>query len=122
MLGCGGAQGNYGYDDDWLRAKCVDSSPASWVAAAYFVLFVVIGALVLLTLFIGVVTTGMEEATEDHKLEKDLEDKIEDVRERMGLDAGVIDKYRRAFALIDLDSGGAIPRRSEPRVSSRTEA
>ena len=52
----------------------------------------------------------------------DLEDKIEDVRERMGLDAGVIDKYRRAFALIDLDSGGAIPRRSEPRASSRTEA
>ncbi len=108
VLGCGGAQGNYGYDDDWLRAKCVDTNPTHFVAAAYFVLFVVIGALVLLTLFIGVVTTGMEEATEDHNAEKELEDKIEDVRERMALDEGVIDKYRRAFALIDLDSGGTI--------------
>ena len=111
----------YGYTD--MPTRCVARGAGlGYVSTAYWVMFIFIGALVLLTLFIGVVTTGMEEATEDHKLEKDLEDKIEDVRERMGLDAGVIDKYRRAFALIDLDSGGAIPRRSEPRVSSRTEA
>lgn len=34
----------------------------NWLATFYFVVFVVIGALVLITLFIGVVTTSMEMA------------------------------------------------------------
>ena len=38
-----------------------------YAAPAYFLVFIVIGAFILLTLFIGVVTTSMEEATEDMK-------------------------------------------------------
>lgn len=40
------------------------------VAAIYYVIFVIIGSLVMLTLFVGVVTTSMDEAAAEQAEEK----------------------------------------------------
>lgn len=53
MFGCREYQG----DGNCPQGK---SSGLGWVAAVYFLIFTLIGALVLLTLFIGVVTTSMD--------------------------------------------------------------
>ena len=46
---------------------------------------IVIGALVLLTLFIGVVTTGMEEATEDMKTAQEVDKNVAEIQLAEGL-------------------------------------
>ena len=46
---------------------CSSPKAYGWFAAAFFVLFEVLGSLVLLTLFVGVVSMSMEEAK--HQLE-----------------------------------------------------
>lgn len=67
-----------------------------------------IGALVLLTLFIGVVTTSMEEATQQQQEEQDLQQRIKDLQAKEGLDDDTIAMYETVFVMLDLDEGGTI--------------
>ncbi len=57
LFGCG----SFGYDD---VSTCVDT-PQPVAAVLYFTSFVLIGAMVMLNLFIGVILAGMEEAKEE---------------------------------------------------------
>ena len=63
MFGCD-LYGYQGFDHECLR-------PNGWgyYAALYFIVFIVLGALILLSLFIGVVTTAMSEA--EHRAKRD---------------------------------------------------
>ena len=54
--------GEYGED-------CMAKS-GGWIATIYFLVFMIIGGLVLLSLFVGVVTTAMDDATASQKEEK----------------------------------------------------
>jgi len=99
----------YGYvDDDKLAAMCDQPTARGFLAAIYFVIFQVIGALVLLTLFIGVVTTSMEEATANQESEAELEGRVEAYAEKEGLTEITVENYRKVFALLDVDQGGTI--------------
>jgi len=69
MYGCE----NYGYAD--TQDLCTDSQPNFWLSLIYFVVFTILGSLVLLTLFIGVVCTSMAEAQDKQACEKDVEDR-----------------------------------------------
>jgi hypothetical protein len=80
----------------------------SWMSALFFIVFVIIGALVLLSLFIGTITTAMEEATMEQCAEKELNHKIEQYMDEKALDKGTVDKYRAVFGMLDLDGGGTI--------------
>jgi hypothetical protein len=44
------------------RSDCDHSKGKGFLAAIYFVVFVIIASMVLLTLFVGVVSTSMDEA------------------------------------------------------------
>ncbi len=57
MYGCA----EYGYDADSIR-QCTNSQPAPLLGAFFFVSFVLIGTMIILNLFIGVIMSGMEEA------------------------------------------------------------
>lgn len=63
MFGCD----RYGYDASSLRA-CTAPLAQPLVAAAYFVSFVLMGTMVILNLFIGVIMSGMEEARSEQDL------------------------------------------------------
>lgn len=88
--------------------KC--TSPAAWgfLATIYFVLFVIVSAQVLLTLFIGVVTTSMDQATETKKASIHLEERVENIRVKYELTEQNIENFRVTFSLLDLDNGGTI--------------
>ncbi len=66
MYGCA----NYGYDG--IEALCTNSKAQPLLAALFFCSFMMVGAMVMLNLFIGVITNGMEETrAENAELERE---------------------------------------------------
>lgn len=99
----------YGYtDDEWLVDKCTKPHASTYTSMLYSFVFVLIGGLVLLTLFIGVVTTSMEEATEQQRQDEEVQQRVLDVARRENLDAGAMNKLKLVFNKLDLDGGGTI--------------
>lgn len=88
--------------------SCIESSALGMTAAAFFVVFILIGALVMLTLFVGVVTTSMEEAARQKHLEKTINTKIKTLSTESDISPHQIELYRRVFAILDLDGGGTL--------------
>lgn len=84
--------------------------PSAQVAATvvFFTCFVLIGALVMITLFVGVVTTSMEEATRLQMVEFEIETRIRELCNERSVTSNQLDIYRRVFAMLDLDGGGTI--------------
>ena len=64
--------------------------------------------MVLITLFIGVVTTSMEEATQEMEAEKAILARIEALRVEKGLEQNVVQSYMQVFRLLDLDGSGSV--------------
>lgn len=98
----------YGYDG--YRSMGYNCTPhaTGFLAVAYFGAFIVLGAMVLITLFVGVVTTSMEEATQEMEAEKELMRRIEVLRVRKGVEQSVISSYMQVFRLLDLDNSGSV--------------
>ncbi|GMF27458.1 unnamed protein product [Phytophthora fragariaefolia] len=98
----------YGYDA--YRALGYDCEPEAFglLAVVYFCSFIVLGAMVLITLFIGVVTTSMEEATQEMEAEKELLRRVEALREQHGIDNKVVASYMQVFRMLDLDGSGSV--------------
>ena len=59
MYGCE----NYGYGGN--ESMCTNSSPKKAGSVLFFVSFVLIGTMIMLNLFIGVIMTGMDEAKQE---------------------------------------------------------
>ncbi len=66
MFGCE----NYGYDD--TMSFCINSQGSVALSVTYFVSFVLIGTMIFLNLFIGVIMNGMDEAKNEMLLEHQL--------------------------------------------------
>ena len=98
----------YGYDDYIAMGYTCTPSPSGFMAVVYFGAFIVLGAMVLITLFVGVVTTSMEEATQEMEAEKELLRRIEVLRIRKGVEQSVIASYMQVFRLLDLDNSGSV--------------
>jgi len=93
MRGCA----SFGYDD--MKELCTHSQAQPIIAVIYFVSYILVGTMVLLNLFIGVIMNGMEEAKEEtdelnaqelsnedkkaHDLIKELKTKLHDAQELM---------------------------------------
>jgi len=56
MYGCA----EYGYGG--MEALCTNSAATPWLSQAFFVSFVLVGTMVILNLFVGVIMSGMDEA------------------------------------------------------------
>jgi hypothetical protein len=78
------------------------------IAVIYCVCFIVVGAFVMITLFVGVVTTSMEEATKMQIVEMNIEMSIHEVCHEKSISHEQLDIYRRVFGMLDLDGGGTI--------------
>lgn len=89
MYGCA----NYGYDGN--MELCTNSTASPLGAAIFFVSFVLLGTMIILNLFIGVIMNGMDEAREEadmlSKQEEakgndlvDLEDKLNEIQLLVG--------------------------------------
>jgi len=87
---------------------CTNSHAFGYFAALFFVVFVVIGSLVMLNLFVGVISTSMEQATDELEKERLLEDEVDVISAQYGVSADSMVMYREVFGLLDVDGGGSI--------------
>jgi len=88
--------------------NCPSPKGQGGISAAFFALFVVVGSLVMITLFVGVVTTSMEEATRLQLVEMAIETRIMTLCHERSVTSSQLDIYRRVFSMLDLDGGGTI--------------
>jgi len=102
MYGCH----QYGYDE-WPE-KCKNPSQNFFISVCYFFVFIIIGALVLFSLFIGVVTTSMEEATAEMKTNQEVNEKVDQLQEKYSLSDSCVAMYREVFKMFDMDGSGTI--------------
>ncbi|KAH8064962.1 low voltage-gated calcium channel [Aureococcus anophagefferens] len=83
MYGCE----RYGYPHG--GRACNDATAYGWIAVAYFVFIVIIGALVLPTVLIGIISIAFEESTEEMRLESLANGVIDSMKARvLDWDAG----------------------------------
>lgn len=87
---------------------CVSPRRQFLLATLFFLMIILIGALVLLTLFIGVVGMSMEEASQEQKKEKEIEDRAIVIGEVEKLDVEQVRLYKEVFESLDLISSGRI--------------
>lgn len=98
----------YGYDEYRELGYECKHQPTGFLAVLYFCSFIVLGAMVLITLFIGVVTTSMEEATQEMETEKETLRRVEALRTQHNIDAKVVSSYMQVFHMLDLDGSGSV--------------
>ena len=77
MYGCD----KFGYADS-IAALCVNPKPSPFAAPAYFIGFIILGTMIILNLFIGVIMKGMEEM-EDEIAQSDGRQTTEDVQKEI---------------------------------------
>ena len=106
MYGCD----KYGYraSADIPRAACTKPHAHGYVATAFFMVFVVIGAMVMLNLFIGVITTSMEESARELQREEKVQDNVERLQDSKGVTDDTIRLYREVFKLLDTDGNKSV--------------
>merc|ERR1711988_981808 len=88
---------------------CVNSKPMGFtVSTLYFVSFTVLGAFIELTLFIGAVTTGMDEAQDRAGRRRSLQARVDRITAECKLSASEVAAYRKVFNVMDTDNSGSI--------------
>jgi voltage-gated sodium channel len=106
----------YGNDDGGDLYADVTGSPGlcqkpeafGAVAIVYFGTFIIIGALVLVSVFVGIIVTGMQDATEDMNVELDRRKRAKMSAGYFGLDAREVEATNRVFRVLDIDGGGEL--------------
>jgi hypothetical protein len=88
--------------------QCVSPKAHGVVAVFFFLVFILIGAQVLLSLFIGVISTSMDEAKDAQAAEQQLEEKIAKTAKKLFLDEKRVEAMQYVFSQLDLDGGGTI--------------
>ena len=108
MYGCDvfGYEGNYMLDR-WCKAPA-SSLGFMWLTILYFLVFVTLSALCMMALFIGVVTTSMQEATDTQKEDKAEKQAVARLVADYGVHASRIEQFRELFNMFDVSGDGLI--------------
>ncbi len=117
---------NFGYMDQsaWIASMCNNSENGTEEKGyglgvmLYFIPFIILSALVLMSLFIGVITTSMESAAERQREEKEQKEMLAKLQAEYQVSNERIAEYKQIFAFFDADGGGSIDR-DEFRVCMR---
>ncbi len=83
------------------RDNCNHPVASGWIAAAYFIIFAIVGAMILLTLFIGVVVTAMATETEKYDKYRRIELRTIARAAALRIDPNTIEYYRGVFEILD---------------------
>jgi hypothetical protein len=78
------------------------------IAAFYFILFSIISAMVLLTLFIGVISTAMEEAQEKNKEKQVVAVRMRKLQKHFNIPPIAVSNWIKFFGLLDIDESGTL--------------
>ena len=106
LYGCDVFGGGYYEEEPWF----CDPNPRFELTALFFVVFILIVALVLLTLFIGVVSMSFEEAQSEQKTEEKILIRVRVYAERHEISQEQLVLYREVFNLVDFTHSQSIGR------------
>merc|ERR1719329_1011107 len=100
----------YGYDlwDTMQEDLCKQPQAQEVVAAIYFLTFIVISSLVMLSLFVGVVTTSMSESADIMKREEETKKKVRKLIKAEKLTDDDAKEWGRVFDTFDRDDSKSI--------------
>lgn len=101
MLGCN----NTDYD---LDPPCTDPEGLGWIAAWYFIIFIILGVMVLLSLFVGVIITSMELLKEGLKEEREVLAKVKQLQYKYDISDTSVEHLLEIFDMIDVGSNGKL--------------
>jgi len=93
-----------------LGGACTEPFAFGWFAAFFFVCFVVLGSLVLLTLFVGTVNISMEEAKSSLNSKAKEEGVLRRVSEKHGVSPLHLDSYLELFKIMDISKSSTLLR------------
>ena len=96
------------YADITGGGVCENSESFPVLAVLYFGSFIIIGALVLVSVFVGIIVTGMQDATEDMNIEMDRLKRAKLSAEYFGIDSRTVAELNRVFKILDIDGGGEL--------------
>jgi voltage-gated sodium channel len=98
----------YGYTADHRRHMCVE--PRTWpkFAPVFFMTFVIIATFVMVNLFVGVVTTSMEDAHSEIEEEQEAFRKVTEAVAKFEVSGSELAMYREVYDLINTDGGPGI--------------
>ena len=99
---------SHGHDVTGSPGLCQKPEAFGAVAIVYFGTFIIIGALVLVSVFVGIIVTGMQDATEDMNVELDRRKRAKMSAGYFGLDAREVEATNRVFRVLDIDGGGEL--------------
>lgn len=101
MLGCNNTE--YEYDP-----PCTNPKALGWIAAWYFIIFIILGVMVLLSLFVGVIITSMELLKEGLKEEANVLAKVKEIQKQYNISDSSIEHLLEIFEIIDVGSNGKL--------------
>jgi voltage-gated sodium channel len=93
-----------------LGGACSEPFAFGWFAAFFFVCFVVLGSLVLLTLFIGTVNISMEEAKSSLNSKAKEEGILKRISDKHRVSPLHLDSYLELFKIMDISKSGTLLR------------
>jgi Ca2+-binding EF-hand superfamily protein len=85
-----------------------DAKAFGIIAVAFFLVLILIGTQVLLSLFIGVISTSLDDSRAADQTERDLDRRLAATSKKMLLSPERIEAFKKVFRLLDLDQGGTI--------------
>jgi hypothetical protein len=96
---------------DFPGLLCEHPNPQPFIAAVFFISFVLVAAFVIMALFVGAVCGGMYEALDDFKLQEEEEAELREKELAEEEDASEFYKlqtFRDTFDVLDKDCSGLI--------------
>lgn len=110
MIGCKAYQmisPNVFYDS-LCEANGEIGKGVGWIAAFYFILFVVLFSMVLISLLVGVIIASMELLKEGLNEENEIWEKVARVKKMYQMDEDAVDKLLELFEKLDVDCNGSL--------------
>jgi len=118
MLGCdqygyGFGLEKYGFDEYEEKnslLNCTKPNPLGWYATAIMVVFVVLGSFVMLNLFIGIVSTAMEQAKQDQINEQKVGERLAVRTDQLNMGPKEVRLYEKVFQELNTKKDGKLDR------------
>lgn len=104
MYGCK----EYGYADNSMASLCTKPNGQYFTSASYFLIFILVGSMVLLNLFIGVIATGMEESMDDLAKEDCIKKQAARLIKHYKPKRDFLKKVENIFGWLDVNGDGDV--------------
>ena len=97
------------YGCDWLPVDdyvfdCDDPVALGWFAAWYFIVFILFGVMILVSLFVGIIITSMELLKEGIAAENEMQMKIKERQKYYSMDDYAVGNMLEIYETLDKNS------------------